>query len=76
MKLRAAIFALTLLLRLLVIVELAFDAIDRAMEQVDGRPEKILEVRDLCGGDLTAMAAHLEVSKSGLQQRMRRLGIG
>jgi two-component system nitrogen regulation response regulator GlnG len=40
-----------------------------------GRTE-ILEVQDHCGGDLTAMAAHLEVSKSGLQQRMRRLGIG
>jgi hypothetical protein len=32
-------------LRLLVVVELAFDAIDGTVEEVDGRPEQILEVR-------------------------------
>jgi two-component system nitrogen regulation response regulator GlnG len=40
-----------------------------------GRAE-ILDCRNRRNGDLTAMAAELEVSKSGLQQRMRRLGIG
>ena len=33
-----------LLLRLLVVVELAFDAVGGAVEEVDGRPEQILEV--------------------------------
>ena len=33
-----------LLLRLLVVVEFALDAVGGAMEQVDGRPEQILEV--------------------------------
>ena len=42
--LRAVLLALTLLLRLLVVVELAFDAIGGAVEQVDGRPEQVLEV--------------------------------
>ncbi len=32
------------MLRPLVVVELAFDALDAAMEQVDGRPEQVLEV--------------------------------
>ncbi|HZF09769.1 MAG TPA: sigma 54-interacting transcriptional regulator [Thermoanaerobaculia bacterium] len=39
-----------------------------------GRTE-ILECRARCGGDLGAVAAELEVSRSGLLQRMRRLGI-
>lgn len=42
---RAVLLALALMLRLLVVVELAFDAIDGAMEQVDRRPEQIVEVR-------------------------------
>jgi two-component system, NtrC family, nitrogen regulation response regulator GlnG len=37
---------------------------------------EILEGRTRAGGDLDATAAHLEVSKKGLQQRMRELGIG
>ena len=32
------------MLRLLVVVELAFDAIDSTMEQVDCRPEQIVKV--------------------------------
>ena len=42
---RAVLLALALLLRLLVVVELAFDAVDGTMEQVDGRPEQIVKVR-------------------------------
>ncbi len=42
---RAVLLALTLLLRLLVVVELASDAVDGAVEQVDRRPEQVLEVR-------------------------------
>jgi two-component system, NtrC family, nitrogen regulation response regulator GlnG len=37
---------------------------------------EILESHSLCGGDLDAMVARLEVSKRGLQQRMKQLGIG
>ncbi|HYO13224.1 MAG TPA: sigma-54 dependent transcriptional regulator [Thermoanaerobaculia bacterium] len=37
---------------------------------------EILESHTLCGGDLDAMVARLEVSKRGLQQRMKQLGIG
>jgi two-component system nitrogen regulation response regulator GlnG len=40
-----------------------------------GRTE-ILECQARCAGELAAMAAELEVSRSGLQQRMRRLGLG
>ena len=40
-----------------------------------GRSE-ILECQSHYGGDLAAMAARLEVSKSGLQQQMKRLGMG
>jgi two-component system, NtrC family, nitrogen regulation response regulator GlnG len=40
-----------------------------------GRPE-ILECQARCAGDPSAMAAELEVSRSGLLQRMRRLGLG
>jgi two-component system nitrogen regulation response regulator GlnG len=36
---------------------------------------EILEVRELCGGDLNAMVSRLEVSKKGLLQRMNQLGI-
>ena len=42
---RAVLLALALALRLLVVVELAFDAVSGTMEQVDGRPEQILKVR-------------------------------
>ena len=41
----AVLLALALVLRLLVVVELAFDAIDGSMEQVDGRPEQIVKIR-------------------------------
>ena len=41
----AVLLALALPLRLLVIVELAFDAVDGTVEQVDGRPEQIVKVR-------------------------------
>jgi two-component system nitrogen regulation response regulator GlnG len=37
--------------------------------------DEILEVRELCGGDLNAMVNRLEVSKKGLLQRMNQLGI-
>ena len=37
---------------------------------------EILECQGTCGGDLEAMVDHLEVSRSGLAQRMRQLGIG
>ncbi len=36
---------------------------------------EILECRTLCGNDLDAMVSHLEVSKKGLLQRMKQLGI-
>ena len=39
------LLALTLPLRLFVVVELATDAVDGSVEQVDGRPEQIVEVR-------------------------------
>src|SRR6202040_3403626 len=42
---RAVLLALTFALRLLVIVELALDAVDGAVKEVDGRPEQIFEVR-------------------------------
>jgi two-component system nitrogen regulation response regulator GlnG len=42
----------------------------------DLTPEEIHEARDLAAGDLDTMAAQLEVSKKGLQQRMKQLGIG
>jgi two-component system nitrogen regulation response regulator GlnG len=37
---------------------------------------EILESHTLCHGDLDAMVARLEVSKRGLQQRMKQFGIG
>ncbi|HEX4960686.1 MAG TPA: sigma 54-interacting transcriptional regulator [Thermoanaerobaculia bacterium] len=37
--------------------------------------EEILEAREQCAGDLAAMGMRLEVSKKGLQQRMKQLGI-
>ena len=39
------LLALTLPLRLFVVVEFAFDAVGGSVEQVDGRPEQIVEVR-------------------------------
>ena len=42
--LRAVLLPLAAMLRLLVVVEFAFDAVDGAMEQVDGRPKQVLEV--------------------------------
>jgi len=39
------LLALALLLRLFIVVELAFNAVDSAVEQVDGRPEQIVEIR-------------------------------
>ena len=41
----AVLFALAAVLCLLVVVELAFDATCGAVEEVDGRPEQVLEVR-------------------------------
>ena len=37
--------------------------------------DEILATREECGGNLDAMVARLEVSKRGLQQRMKQLGI-
>ena len=42
--LRAVLGLLAAALRLLVVVELAFDAIDRAVEEVDRRPEERVEI--------------------------------
>jgi two-component system, NtrC family, nitrogen regulation response regulator GlnG len=36
---------------------------------------EILEGREVCGGNLDALVDHLEVSKKGLLQRMKQLGI-
>jgi two-component system nitrogen regulation response regulator GlnG len=36
---------------------------------------EILECRQTCGDDLGAMANHLEVSRKGLQQRMKEIGL-
>ena len=41
----AVLLMLALPLRLFVVVELALDAVDGTMEQVDGRPEQIVKVR-------------------------------
>jgi hypothetical protein len=40
----AVLFGLTLALRLLVEIELAFDAVDLAVEQVDERPQQIGQI--------------------------------
>ena len=42
--LRAVLGLLASTLRLLVVVELAFDAIDRAMKEIDGRPKQRVEM--------------------------------
>ena len=36
---------------------------------------EILECRQACGDDLDAMANHLEVSRKGLQQKMKEIGL-
>ena len=36
---------------------------------------EILECQQLCGDDLDAMASHLEVSRKGLQQKMKEIGL-
>jgi two-component system nitrogen regulation response regulator GlnG len=36
---------------------------------------EILECQQLCGDDLDAMATHLEVSRKGLQQKMKEMGL-
>jgi two-component system nitrogen regulation response regulator GlnG len=41
----------------------------------DLEKEEILAIRAECGGNLDAMVTRLEVSKRGLQQRMKQLGI-
>ncbi|MCP1783588.1 hypothetical protein J2R91_010100 [Bradyrhizobium japonicum] len=43
--LRAVLLARALLLRLFVVIELAPNAVYRTMEQIDGRPEEIAQVR-------------------------------
>ena len=40
----AILLLLTAQLRLLVVVEFALDAVDGAVEEIDGRPEQVLEV--------------------------------
>jgi two-component system nitrogen regulation response regulator GlnG len=37
---------------------------------------EILECQQVCGDDLDAMADHLEVSRKGLQQKMKEIGLG
>ena len=44
LDLGAILFALQVFLRLLIVVELALDPVDGAVEHVDGRPEEIFEV--------------------------------
>ena len=36
---------------------------------------EILECQQICGDDLDAMASHLEVSRKGLQQKMKEIGL-
>ncbi|HEX3129699.1 MAG TPA: sigma-54 dependent transcriptional regulator [Thermoanaerobaculia bacterium] len=36
---------------------------------------EILECREICGDDLEAMASRLEVSRKGLQQKMKEIGL-
>jgi two-component system nitrogen regulation response regulator GlnG len=36
---------------------------------------EILECQQVCGDDLDAMASHLEVSRKGLQQKMKEIGL-
>jgi hypothetical protein len=42
--LRAVLFRLAALLRVLIVVELALHAVTSAVEEVDGRPQQVLEV--------------------------------
>ena len=42
---RAVLLVLALALRLFVVVEFAFDPVRSTVEQIDGRPEQILEIR-------------------------------
>ena len=42
--LRAVLFALAATLRLLIVIEFAFDPVGGAMEEVDGRPEEVIKV--------------------------------
>ena len=44
LHLRAILFALAAALRLLIVVEFAFDPVGGAMEEVDGRPKEAIEV--------------------------------
>jgi two-component system nitrogen regulation response regulator GlnG len=54
---------------------LLIDKFPTVRKAVDLSREEILEVREICRGDLEAMVDHLQVSKKGLQQRMTQLGI-
>src|SRR6266850_3214653 len=45
LHLRAVLLALALALRLFVVVELASDAVGGTMEEIDGRPKQVLQVR-------------------------------
>jgi two-component system nitrogen regulation response regulator GlnG len=56
-----------------------YDRIDRSpniRKAVDLSQEEIEASFQRCAGDLDAMVEELEVSKRGLQRRMKRLGIG
>ena len=44
LHLRAVLFALAAALRLLIVVEFAFDPVGGPMEEVDGRPKEVIEV--------------------------------
>ena len=48
---------------------------DRIRKAVDITAEEVIAARGVCGDDLEAIAMHLEVSKRGLQFRLKDLGI-
>jgi len=54
---------------------LLIDKSPNIRKAADLTAEQIQEAREQCAGDLGAMGMHLEVSKKGLQQRMKQLGI-
>ncbi|HEX3552893.1 MAG TPA: sigma 54-interacting transcriptional regulator [Thermoanaerobaculia bacterium] len=54
---------------------LLIDKFPGIRKAADLTAEEILKAREQFAGDLEAMGMHLEVSKKGLQQRMKQLGI-
>jgi two-component system, NtrC family, nitrogen regulation response regulator GlnG len=54
---------------------LLIDKSPNIRKAADLTAEEIQEARELCAGDLEAMGIRLEVSRKGLQQRIKQLGI-